>query len=342
MKRKFSTRFWVIITLVFLVNLFLGMIVAPIQILFFLLFGWIWGVCRFVVGLGHEPIAVLIGAVAFLLLPILLHWFLVPLLRRFEKTWRFRQSVLASFLLVCFAAGGIAMVAGFHDLVWILNPKERLIEASMEAARRMQSTNNLKQLGLGIHNYNDSFRSLPSGGTILDDGRLGHSWMTLILPYCESNDIYVRLDFSKPWNDPANAPVFQEKPIPIFHSPYHFLRAREEPMDQNGFYKAAYSANQFVLPVGRSLTIGDITDGTSNTIMLGEIKENLPAWGNPLNGRNPQLGVNKSPYGFGSHFHGVMSFAFCDGSVRTVSEDIDPEVLKSFSTPNGGEQVAIP
>ena len=342
MKRKFSTRFWVIITLVFLVYLFLGMIVAPIQMLFFILFGWIWGIYRFFVGLTHEPMAVLIGVVAFLLLPILLHWFLTPILRRFEKTWRFRQSVLASFLLLCFAAGGIAMVAGFHDLLWILNPKERLINVPMEVVRRMQSTNNLKQLGLGIHNYSDSYAILPSGGTILDDGRLGHSWMALILPFCERAEIYERIDFSKPWNDPVNAPIFREMTNPIFHSQVHFSRVSVKPTDQNGFYKATYSANQFVLPVGRSLTFGDITDGTSNTIMLGEIKENLPAWGNPLNGRNPQLGVNKSPYGFGSHFRNGMNFAFCDGAARFIANDIDPVVLKAISTPNGGEPEKMP
>ena len=73
------------------------------------------------------------------------------------------------------------------------------------AARRAQCTNNLKQIGLALHEYVQEYDALPPAFTVDAQGRPLHSWRTLILPFLEQEALYKTIDLSKPWNDPANA-----------------------------------------------------------------------------------------------------------------------------------------
>jgi prepilin-type N-terminal cleavage/methylation domain-containing protein len=314
--------------------------VICLGILFFLTFGWIWGFYHLFHGLEHEAIAVLCGLVAFLLLPVTLHFFVAPIAKRHNKIWTFHKSCLTSFIIVAFAGAGLAIISGFHEVVWLLHPKESLIEIPNGATYRMRSNNNLKQLSIAVQNYSETYeQQLPFGSTVLENGQLGHGWMTQLLPFCEQQSVYEKIDMTKAWNDPQNAPVFREqfKRNDVFVSPYFKRLPQEEQFDRNGFAKTDYSANQFVLPVGRSLKTDEIADGLSNTVLFGEVTQNLPAWGSPLNGRDLRLGINSSPYGFGSKHLGGANFAHCDDSVHFHSEKTDPKILEALTNPADGQ-----
>jgi hypothetical protein len=107
----------------------------------------------------------------------------------------------------------------------------------------------------------------------------------------------------------------------------------------DGFAATHYAGNQHVLLPDSQLKLGDVTDGTSNTIVAGEVAGGFRAWGDPANVRDPGLGINAAPDGFGSSSPGGCHFLLMDGSVRFVSENIDPGVLKALSTYNGGENI---
>jgi hypothetical protein len=312
---------------------------------FLFLFGWIWGLWRLVVGLVNEPAAVGFGVLAFLLLPIAIHVFVAQIAKRFNKQWTFKKSFVVSSLIILIAGAGIATVGGVHEIIWLFGSKEPLLEihaGGRAIAYRMQSNNNLRQQSLGIYDYFDANdKHLPFGGTILDNGKLGHGWMTQLLPYLERQELYKKIDFSKSWDDPVNAAVFRERGH-YFQSPYFWRLPEAEQTDQNGFVKTDYAANQFVFPVGKSLRVADITDGFSNTIFSGETVKNLRAWGSPLNSRNPKLGINKSPYGFGSKHIRGMNFALGDCAVKFFNEQTDQKILDALATPNGGEPEEVP
>jgi prepilin-type N-terminal cleavage/methylation domain-containing protein len=72
------------------------------------------------------------------------------------------------------------------------------VQAAREAARRMQCGNNLKQIGLAIHNYESAQRTFPPGGLSQIGNGYGFSWLVRILPYVEQGNIYQQLDFKGP------------------------------------------------------------------------------------------------------------------------------------------------
>src|SRR5262249_16997713 len=74
------------------------------------------------------------------------------------------------------------------------------------AANRAQSQNNLKQIGLAVHNYHDTHGVMPPG---LDANQF--STMAYLLPYVEQDNLFKNLDFTKPMTDKANAPVRQTR-----------------------------------------------------------------------------------------------------------------------------------
>ena len=82
------------------------------------------------------------------------------------------------------------------------------VQAAREAARRAQCVNNLKQVGLALHNYHDSFGAFPPGGINIGAGGAGWSglsntlsWRALVLPQMEQNNIYNAINLSITLND---------------------------------------------------------------------------------------------------------------------------------------------
>jgi hypothetical protein len=76
-----------------------------------------------------------------------------------------------------------------------------------DALRRPQCRNNFKQIGLALHNYHDVYGSFPPAYTVDASGRRLHSWRTLILPFVDQAPLYMKIDLSKPWDDPVHAEI---------------------------------------------------------------------------------------------------------------------------------------
>jgi hypothetical protein len=298
---------------------------------FILLFGWTVGLWRFFGGFHIEPFAVAIGFLSLFLFVISLHYLLRGILKPYGKTWAFKQTFCVAGILFAVSVSGIALMAGVHEVYWIATAEEPLIDSGSArgAARRMMTTNQTKQLAIAAHTFHDEYEHLPLGGTILPNGRLGHSWGTQLLPYLEETTLYERINMEEPWTSPENRPAFETFVVP-FQS---LMVPRAKHHNAEGYALSFYAVNERLLPVGESVTLKSIIGGTSTTIMLGEVKGNVRAWGDPINGRDPALGINKSPYGFGGYFPGGAIIGFCDGAVRFVNENIDPDVLRALASP---------
>jgi prepilin-type processing-associated H-X9-DG protein len=143
--------------------------------------------------------------------------------------------------------------------------------------------------------------------------------------------LYDEIRKDLPWNHPANTAPFQ-KVIRVYSDP-----GARPVQDDAGYALSHYAANVRVIGGAVPLARAKITDGLANTIVAGEAAGNYKPWGHPTNWRDPALGINHSPDGFGNLYRGGANMAFADGSVRFLKESIDPAVLKALSTPAGGE-----
>jgi hypothetical protein len=337
-----------------------------------LLLGWIYFPLRTLPRMTVDWPSLAVGAVGLVLFALLLHftlsWFAAKGNFAGHQGWCWRSSlVIAGMLLLMFLAG-ISLVGATHQFVWMQTgraesaqpePAVGIISLGRDEANRMQEKNNLKQFGVVLHTYHDTFNALPPGGTMTDDGELLHGWaiMSSIFGMSYYSD---EIDYRVPWNKPPNDRIFkcnlQEFVNPALRGPY---------FDEQGFGLAHVAGNLHVLPIrkipaqrqsasddqsqvraylketGQLMSFSDIKDGTSTTLLIGTVTENFKPWGHPANVRDPGRGINKSPDGFGGppSWKGA-AFVFCDGSVRQLSEKIDPRVLRQLATPAGGEKSA--
>ena len=128
-----------------------------------------------------------------------------------HNRWRNRRGFTLIELLVV-----IAIIA---ILVALLLPA---VQQTREAARRMQCRNNLKQIGLALHNYESSHGMWPQQSTGPQPGP-GYnaprgSWVTRILPYLEKDGVFKQYNPNLNWHDPANATAVKS-PMPVLTCP---------------------------------------------------------------------------------------------------------------------------
>lgn len=231
------------------------------------------------------------------------------------------RSSLGCWLIVLTLCIGVVLIA-------FLLPS---VSRSREAARRTQCRNNLKQIGLALHNYHDVFHALPPAYTVDADGKPLHSWRTLILPYLDQKALYDSIDLSKPWDDPVNAQA-RETPSPFLHCPTSTSSLR------NHTSYLAVVAPGSCFEATKSCTLKDIIDGTGNTVAVIEVPSDRSVpWMSPQD-VDDVLILSPSPDAkVPTHVGGVYAL-FCDGTVRFLSVDLPATTRKALITIAGGDK----
>jgi len=273
----------------------------------------------------------------------------------------------------------LVVIAIIGILVALLLPA---VQAAREAARRMSCSNNLKQLTLATHNYHDTYKAFPmawaSGGTT----QAQWGWTVFVLPFIEQGALFDQLDVNGRTlrtvigNGTARPLLLTSLPVyrcpsdtspkllpgaspgnPEYHRRFNCNNcpAGFEPATSNyvgncGFLDPSPGGNGTMKNDGvyyglHATKFREITDGTSNTIAMGERNERCRAgtwigvrnppgpdmWGSyfvrgrvsiKLNDPRPAK-PNVCTEGFGSNHPGGALFGFCDGSVKFIPDTID-------------------
>ena len=237
----------------------------------------------------------------------------------------------AMIIVVVLLIAGIGFLACGGILVALLLPA---VQSAREAARRMQCSNNLKQIALALHNYHDVYKALPPAYTVDENGNKLHSWRTLILPYIECSPLYSQIKLDEPWDSPNNRRI-AETVVPVFSCP-----SEGETISPNTDYMAIVGPGT-VFQGKEPVPFRDVTDGLSNTLAVVEVHDSGVSWMAPvdLNLETMQFRVNGGATEIRSRHPGGAMVAMADGSVRFLAETIDPQTLRALVTRNDGQAV---
>ena len=194
------------------------------------------------------------------------------------------------------------------------------VQQAREAARRTQSRNNLKQIGLAINSYHDTFNRFPSGG-IFDSQGLGyHAWNTSLLNWMSQRAWYAAPDPRFPWDDAVNIDWVMREPTTSWQNP-----SVAETHSPDGLPLIHYAGNQNVLSRNSTVRRGDLPD-SGPVALVGDAQGEFVPVGCPWNWRDPALGLGRSPRGFGGSSPDSTTFVMSDGSVRTVNHAVNEEI----------------
>ena len=209
-------------------------------------------------------------------------------------------------------------------------------ESSRGASQRMECTNNMKQIGLALHNYYDVHNCLPPAYTVDEDGKPLHSWRVLMLPYVEQQHLYNQIRLDEPWDSEYNS-QFHSYSIPTYSCPL-----ADDAMTGTTAYSIVVG-EETPFNGSEQRNFGNIADGTSNTIFLVERKTPV-CWMDPtqeITFEEACKGINVFGNEMGSPHAGGMNVCLFDGSVQFVSEATHPGVLRALFTCSGGESTSF-
>ncbi|MHC4178035.1 MAG: DUF1559 domain-containing protein [Planctomycetota bacterium] len=266
----------------------------------------------------------------------------------------------------------LVVIAIIGILIALLLPA---VQSARESARRMRCANNLKQIGLALHSYQETYEVFPPAYT----RKPGHNVLTFILPRLELQEVYDGYDWSRPWNDSVNHPATRVN-LAVFVCPsapgsrqyvsdyatceYIVSTVRSDLIsgghlrdrkNWDGFFKKGNSGQS-----APSTSLANVSDGPSNTFMLYEdggrplrylegtptgsknvsgsqwASEHAEFWIHEVCHTSRMINCQNSNEIYSFHTGGA-NFLYGDGSVHFKPESISAETFVSLFTRSGGD-----
>ncbi len=262
-----------------------------------------------------------------------------------------RLTIRQTMILIAAVAG---LLGGFRFLGWLFEGRHT------GCGRNVECASNQRNVVLGVLQYANETGSFPRGtwpnADLGPDDRL--SWYFATLRYLDNEDLAKTIDQAGGWRVPQNQPAAAER-IGVMNCPQ---TPRQVP---GGYVCTAYvgiaglGVDAPILPKGhrragvfgydRETSLKDITDGAFCTMVLAESSRSYGSWltgGHAtVRGLDPSdqhyLGIDRQFGGlhFSRYSNGGANVAFADGSIRFISETVDPRIFEALSTIAGGESL---
>ncbi|MBN2474107.1 MAG: DUF1559 domain-containing protein [Pirellulales bacterium] len=242
------------------------------------------------------------------------------------------SSSSASVLIVIALVAVPVLLACAGILLALLLPA---VQAAREAARRAACSNNLRQIGVALHNYASANGSFPPAYIADEDGKPMHSWRVLILPYLGEQMLYDQYDLDEPWDGPNNRLLADMMP-----EVYRCPSSPGEPGDAIASY--AMIVGPGAISDGTSKVSPEQIPNMANTIMVAETAGADIHWMEPkdLDIQTMTTIVNGPGAGISSKHAAVANVLYCDGSVRPIVGPVPPGSLQGV--PVSAEEDPLP
>ena len=199
-----------------------------------------------------------------------------------------------------------------------------------EAARRSQSKNNLKQIGIAIHNYEEVHRRFPGPTNLGPDGKTVHSWRVAILPFLDEQALFDQYNLNEPWDSENNKKVLAQMPD-VFRN----LNSTGDPT--HTCYLGFSGPNTVLGDGSKGIRFRDVMDGESNTVLVSEAQREIP-WTKP---EDIPCDEDSTDLKLGGFHKGGFNVLLTDGSVRFVSDQFDKSKLRYLIIRNDQKRVSF-
>jgi len=315
-------------------------LLAPLQIVLAIGLGWASFLIRV---LPEESVAwggVASALACVVLIAVLGHGFGGWLVDQVAPGRRWRKRWTASLLggVVVMFVAGIAAAGTAHQVGWLMTSEGSWFRGSHTTTQPFIWAKNLRQIGLGLIVYSHQYDSFPPGAAFDADGTPLHGWPTLILPHDDNAELYNAINLDRPWNDPEKRGELSNEVISRAGIGIHRNPGVSNVRDDKRLTTMGYASNAWVIGGDKPRPISTITVGLAQTILAGEAAGAFRPWADPNNWRDPKLGINRSPLGFGGPYPGGANFLFADGSVKFLRNGTDQHIFEALCTPSGGEK----
>jgi hypothetical protein len=201
--------------------------------------------------------------------------------------------------------------------------------AVRQAGSRSRSLNNLKQIGLAMHNYHDVYKTFPAA-VQLGPKNTPHSWRVSLLPFLEQSTLYDQYRQDEPWDSENNKRVLAAMPD-VYRCP----------LDRRDSKNASYfvlAGPDTAFPRDRAARLASILDGTSNTLMVAESKQATP-WTKP---EDIPFDAEQPAPKLGGWYPDGFCAVMCDGAVMFFPRDkINDQDLKFLIMRADGNPVQV-
>lgn len=201
-------------------------------------------------------------------------------------------------------------------------------QASRFAAQQTVARNNMKQIGLALHNHHDIYMSFPGRAIRSKDGKPLLSWRVAILPFLEEGTLYKEFHLDEPWDSPHNRQLLSKMPRVYSHALVP---------DKEKTVYLALDGPGTIFGGDKPADIRMIRDGTSNTILVVEANvDRAVPWTKPedlpYNPATPLAGLGKLR---GDGFQVLMA----DGTVRFFKKTLKLDTIRAYATMAGKEVI---
>lgn len=204
------------------------------------------------------------------------------------------------------------------------------VQQSREVARRTVWRNTLRQIGMALHNYHDTFKSFPPGGVYNAEGHGYFGWPVSLIPDMAATPFYNWLDQNIPWDDPQQVEWFTDRHCR--ENIYWLDHSLEAPTSANGFPLFHVAANSWVMHRNSHVTLEDLGD-SAHTLLAADASEPFDIFSSTTAWREVSVPRNTSPFGFSSHGRDITHCLMGDGSVKTVDLKADEPIWNAMQGP---------